>query len=29
VINTAGAGYFSVDRTIDDYNRMIWELPSI
>ena len=28
-VNTASAGYFSVDRTIDDYNRMIWGLDSI
>ena len=28
-VNTASAGYFSVDRTIDDYNRIIWGLDSI
>ncbi|HRY34607.1 MAG TPA: glycogen/starch/alpha-glucan phosphorylase [Smithellaceae bacterium] len=28
-VNTASAGYFSVDRTIEDYNRMIWGLDSI
>ena len=28
-VNTASAGYFSVDRTIDDYNRIIWGLNSI
>jgi glycogen phosphorylase len=28
-INTASAGYFSVDRTIEDYNRTIWGLDSI
>ena len=28
-VNTASAGYFSVDRTINDYNRMIWGLDSI
>ena len=26
VLNTAAAGYFSVDRTIDEYNRIIWGL---
>ena len=25
-LNTASAGYFSVDRTIDEYNRIIWGL---
>ncbi|MGD0278671.1 MAG: glycogen/starch/alpha-glucan phosphorylase, partial [Smithella sp.] len=29
VLNTASAGYFSVDRTIDEYNRIIWGLDSI
>lgn len=29
VINTASAGFFSADRTIDDYNRSIWGLESI
>ena len=29
VINTASAGYFSVDRTIEEYNRLIWNLNSI
>jgi len=29
VLNTASAGYFSVDRTIDEYNRIIWKLDSI
>ena len=28
-LNTASAGYFSVDRTIDEYNRIIWGLDSI
>jgi starch phosphorylase len=28
-VNTASAGYFSVDRTIEDYNRLIWGLDSI
>ncbi len=28
-INTASAGFFSADRTIDDYNRSIWGLESI
>jgi starch phosphorylase len=28
-VNTASAGYFSVDRTIEDYNRMIWGLDFI
>ena len=28
-INTASAGYFSVDRTIEEYNRLIWNLNSI
>ena len=28
-VNTASAGYFSVDRTIGDYNRIIWGLDSI
>ncbi len=27
--NTASAGYFSVDRTIDEYNRRIWGLASL
>ncbi len=27
--NTASAGYFSVDRTIDEYNRSIWGLDSL
>ena len=27
--NTASAGYFSVDRTIEEYNRIIWNLDSI
>lgn len=29
VLNTASAGYFSVDRTIDEYNRIIWGLDPI
>ncbi|MGB5217849.1 MAG: glycogen/starch/alpha-glucan phosphorylase [Smithella sp.] len=29
VLNTASAGYFSVDRTIDEYNRIIWGLDAI
>jgi starch phosphorylase len=29
VMNTACAGFFSADRTIDDYNRLIWQLDSI
>ena len=29
VINTAGAGFFSADRTIDEYNRQIWGLRPI
>lgn len=29
VINTASAGFFSADRTIDEYNRSIWGLESI
>ena len=29
ILNTASAGYFSVDRTIDEYNRIIWGLDSI
>jgi len=29
VFNTASAGYFSVDRTIDEYNRSIWGLESL
>ena len=29
VLNTASAGYFSVDRTIDEYNKSIWGLDSI
>jgi starch phosphorylase len=29
VFNTASAGYFSVDRTIEEYNRIIWGLDSI
>jgi starch phosphorylase len=28
-LNTASAGYFSVDRTIDEYNRIIWGLDPI
>jgi starch phosphorylase len=28
-VNTANAGYFSVDRTVDDYNRIIWGLDYI
>ena len=28
-LNTASAGYFSVDRTIEEYNRIIWGLDSI
>lgn len=29
VINTATAGFFSSDRTIAEYNKYIWNLPSI
>ena len=29
VINTATAGFFSSDRTITEYNKLIWNLPSI
>jgi len=29
VCNTASAGFFSVDRTIDEYNRRIWGLTAI
>ncbi len=29
VINTAAAGFFSSDRTIAEYNKYIWNLPSI
>ncbi len=29
VINTATAGFFSSDRTISEYNKYIWNLPSI
>jgi starch phosphorylase len=29
VLNTAGAGFFSADRTIDEYNRQIWGLRPI
>jgi starch phosphorylase len=29
VLNTASAGYLSVDRTIEEYNRIIWGLKSI
>ena len=28
-LNTASAGYFSVDRTIDEYNRLIWGLDPV
>jgi starch phosphorylase len=29
ILNTAGSGKFSSDRTIEDYNREIWHLPKI
>jgi starch phosphorylase len=29
ILNTASAGYFSVDRTIAEYNQKIWGLKSI
>lgn len=29
VINAASAGFFSADRTIDEYNRLIWKLETI
>ena len=29
VINTAKAGFFSSDRTIEDYNRLIWHLEPV
>ena len=29
VINTASAGFFSADRTIEEYNRLIWHLDTI
>ena len=29
VINTAKAGFFSSDRTIEDYNRAIWHLEPV
>ncbi|MDD6735093.1 MAG: glycogen/starch/alpha-glucan phosphorylase [Clostridiales bacterium] len=29
IMNTASSGYFSSDRTIDDYNREIWHLEPI
>ena len=28
-LNTASAGFFSADRTIDEYNRLIWKLETI
>ena len=29
VINTAKAGFFSSDRTIEEYNRLIWHLDPL
>ncbi len=28
-MNTAGAGFFSADRTIAEYNKLIWRLGSL
>jgi starch phosphorylase len=29
IINTARSGHFSTDRTIAEYNRDIWRLPTV
>jgi glucan phosphorylase len=28
-VNTASAGFFSADRTVAEYNRLIWRLETI
>jgi starch phosphorylase len=29
IMNTSASGKFSTDRTIGDYNREIWKLPTV